>query len=199
MSSKLSRRSFLKGAAALAAASAASGVLAGCSSTGVNGGAVSGTGAVRTFTDGETTITITSMNVDVLSVAGDSLMKVVPTFKVENKTKSAITFVGSANKIEDTGYTMVVAACFDGKLPEAEPVKATVKDPSLGLEITIIGTDLTDFTQTAVSANDTAEGALVFDAPFKNWEQMVVTLTLCKKDADGGTVEIGTAAYTFRQ
>lgn len=198
MSSNLSRRSFLKGAAALAVVSAASGVLAGCSATGSVSG-VTGSGATRTFTDGKNVITVTSTDVNVSSQAGGGLMYVVPTFKVDNKTETNLKFDDDSNSI--TGYTMVVSASFDGKKPEVKPVKASISVPSTGTgsgDLNLYDPSLVDFTSAIAGDKDITEGVLAFKAPFTNWEKMVVTMTLYKK-TDDGTSKVGAATYTFNQ
>lgn len=187
MSSNLSRRSFLKGAAALAVVSAASGVLAGCSATGV-GGTVSGTGATRSFTDGENVITITNTDFDLATFPGSTDFWTMPTFKVKNDSKNIVAFVGDSGKINSSGYyTIVATACFDGKLPEAKP------------ETIASLTGSKDFSKDTVSANSTVEGVLGYKAPFKNWNNMKLTMTLYKKDKDGQTVTVGSTTYTFNQ
>lgn len=202
MSSNLSRRSFLKGAAALAVVSAASGVLAGCSATGSTSG-VTGSGAARVFKDGENVITITSTGINVYNKAGTDTMMVVPSFKVDNKTKTALKFAADANGV--SGYTMVVAATFDGKKPDAAPVKAeadaTTTSGSSGSTTTslpLYGGNMKDFYTTTATESKISEGVLAFKAPFTNWNQMVITMTLYK-DTDDGDVKVGTTTFTFNQ
>ena len=202
MSMNLSRRGFMKGAAALAAVSAMSGVLAGCSG---NGG-VGGVGASRVFGNSDSAITLTSTDFDIVSIPGKSTVTVIPAFTVANDTKLDLKITGTADSFTNGAYTLVVAASFDGKLPAAKPgaLPDYMTDVTLGDGSSTAGSGEDVFTSTnltsGVSSKKTVEGVLCFTAPFKNWRRMDLGMVLYyKKDSDTAAQKVGSTTFTFRQ
>ena len=197
MSMNLSRRGFMKGAAALAAVSAMSGVLAGCGS--VSGGSVGGVGAACKFEDGEKYATLTSTDFDIISIPGQDVV-VLPAFTVVNNLGASLKITDSEDDITtDNTYGLVIEAVFDGKLPAAEPA-ATL--PTYADKVADDSTDLLSGSTNLVGDVDkskTAKGVLCFTAPFKNWNTMRMNVTFYKKVKDKAAQKLGTTTFTFRQ
>ena len=195
MSMNLSRRGFMKGAAALAAVSAMSGVLAGCGS--VSGGSVGGVGAACKFEDGEKYATLTSTDFDIVSIPGQDVV-VLPAFTVVNSLGANLEITGDEDvSLSDGEYALVIEAIFDGKLPAAKP-ETTL--PSYYTAETsgsdrLSSTNLVD----EIEKSTTAKGVLCFTAPFKNWNTMRMNVTFYKKVKDKAAQKIGTTTFTFRQ
>lgn len=195
MSMNLSRRGFMKGAAALAAVSAMSGVLAGCGS--VSGGSVGGVGAACKFEDGEKYATLTSTDFDIVSIPGQDVV-VLPAFTVVNSLGAPLTITGDEDVSLDAGeYALVIEAIFDGKLPAAKPATTLPSYYDKGDD----GTDRLSSTNLMgeISASKTSKGVLCFTAPFKNWNTMRMNVTFYKKVKDKAAQKIGTTTFTFRQ
>lgn len=201
MSMNLSRRSFMKGAAALAAVSAMSGVLAGCSTQ----GGVSGVGATRTFGNSDSAISLASTDFDIVSVPGATNVTVIPAFTVVNSTKLDLKITGTADDFTDGAYTLVVTATFDGKLPAAKPTdlpkyetNIDATDDGVYTSDKVFGS-LTNLTS-GVSSSKTVDGVLCFTAPFKNWRRMDMDMVLYyKKDSDTAAQKVGSTTFTFKQ
>ena len=202
MSMNLSRRGFMKGAAALAAVSAMSGVLAGCGS--VSGGSVGGVGAACKFEDGEKYATLTSTDFDIVSIPGQDVI-VLPAFTVVNSLGAPLTITGDEDvSLDDGDYALVIKATFDGKLPASEPVK--LPDYATGVVTGTSGTTGTalfnnsdNLTYADIDKSKTAKGVLCFTAPFKNWNTMRMNVTFYKKVKDKAAQKVGSATFTFRQ
>ncbi len=195
MSMNLSRRGFMKGAAALAAVSAMSGVLAGCGS--VSGGNVGGVGAACKFEDGEKYATLTSTDFDIVSIPGQDVV-VLPAFTVVNSLGAPLTITGDEDVSLDGGdYALVIEAIFDGKLPAAEPAATLPSYYDKGDD----GTDRLSSTNLMgeISASKTSKGVLCFTAPFKNWNTMRMNVTFYKKVKDKAAQKVGSTTFTFRQ
>lgn len=196
MSMNLSRRGFMKGAAALAAVSAMSGVLAGCGS--VSGGSVGGVGAACKFEDGEKYATLTSTDFDIVSIPGQDVV-VLPAFTVVNSLGAPLTITGDEDvSLDDGDYALVIEAVFDGKLPAAEPA-ATL--PTYADKAADDGTNLlnSDNLVDDIEKSTTKKGVLCFTAPFKNWNTMRMNVTFYKKVKDKAAQKLGTTTFTFRQ
>lgn len=196
MSMNLSRRGFMKGAAALAAVSAMSGVLAGCGS--VSGGSVGGVGAACKFEDGEKYATLTSTDFDIVSIPGQPVI-VLPAFTVVNSLGASLKITDSEDDItNDNTYGLVIEAVFDGKLPAAEPA-ATL--PTYADKAADDGTNLlnSDNLVGDVDKSKTKKGVLCFTAPFKNWNTMRMNVTFYKKVKDKAAQKVGSTTFTFRQ
>lgn len=195
MSMNLSRRGFMKGAAALAAVSAMSGVLAGCST--VSGGSVGGVGAACKFEDGEKYATLTSTDFNIVSIPGQDVV-VLPAFTVVNSLGANLEITDSEDDItNDDIYALVIEAIFDGKLPAAEP--ANLPDYTTGGADGSALFDEDDNLVGDVEKSKTAKGVLCFTAPFKNWNTMRMNVTFYKKVKDKAAQKIGTTTFTFRQ
>ena len=197
MSMNLSRRGFMKGAAALAAVSAMSGVLAGCGS--VSGGSVGGVGAACKFEDGEKYATLTSTDFDIVSIPGASTVTVIPSFTVVNSLGAPLTITGDEDvSLDDGDYALVIEAVFDGKLPAAEP--ANLPDYTTGGGSgSAVFTSSDNLKNTEVAKSTTEKGVLCFTAPFKNWNTMRMNVTFYKKVKDKAAQKLGSATFTFRQ
>lgn len=197
MSMNLSRRGFMKGAAALAAVSAMSGVLAGCGS--VSGGSVGGVGAACKFEDGEKYATLTSTDFDIVSIPGQDVV-VLPAFTVVNSLGANLEIADSEDDITTDGtYGMVIEAVFDGKLPAAAPeALPDYTTGSTGGSGTALFADSTNL-MGEISASKTSKGVLCFTAPFKNWNTMRMNVTFYKKVKDKAAQKVGAATFTFRQ
>ena len=196
MSMNLSRRGFMKGAAALAAVSAMSGVLAGCGS--VSGGSVGGVGAACKFEDGEKYATLTSTDFDIVSIPGQDVV-VLPSFTVVNSLGADLTITGDEDvSLSDGEYALVIEAIFDGKLPAAEP--ATIL-PTYADKVAADSTNLLNSTNLVdkIDKSTTEKGVLCFTAPFKNWNTMRMNVTFYKKVKDKAAQKLGTTTFTFRQ
>ena len=195
MSMNLSRRGFMKGAAALAAVSAMSGVLAGCGS--VSGGSVGGVGAACKFEDGEKYATLTSTDFDIVSIPGQDVV-VLPAFTVVNSLGANLEITGDEDvSLADGEYALVIEAVFDGKLPVSVPSDL----PDYATTVTD-GTALFDDDDNLVGDVDkskTKKGVLCFTAPFKNWNTMRMNVTFYKKVKDKAAQKVGTTTFTFRQ
>ena len=198
MSMNLSRRGFMKGAAALAAVSAMSGVLAGCGS--VSGGSVGGVGAACKFEDGEKYATLTSTDFDIVSIPGQDVV-VLPAFTVVNSLGAPLTITGDEDvSLDDGDYALVIEAIFDGKLPVSVP--SDLPDYTTGSTGGTDGTALfADSTNLVgdVDKSKTAKGVLCFTAPFKNWNTMRMNVTFYKKVKDKAAQKLGSTTFTFRQ
>ena len=196
MSMNLSRRGFMKGAAALAAVSAMSGVLAGCGS--VSGGSVGGVGAACKFEDGEKYATLTSTDFDIISIPGQDVV-VLPAFTVVNSLGAPLTITGDEDvSLDDGDYALVIEAIFDGKLPAAKPATTL----PVYSDKTADGTDRlssNNLTKDDVAKATTEKGVLCFTAPFKNWNTMRMNVTFYKKVKDKAAQKLGTTTFTFRQ
>lgn len=196
MSMNLSRRGFMKGAAALAAVSAMSGVLAGCGS--VSGGSVGGVGAACKFEDGEKYATLTSTDFDIVSIPGQDVV-VLPAFTVVNSLGAPLTITGDEDvSLDDGDYALVIEAIFDGKLPAAEPANL----PKYGATVGGTGDALFDEDDNLVGDVDkskTKKGVLCFTAPFKNWNTMRMNVTFYKKVKDKAAQKVGSTTFTFKQ
>ena len=196
MSMNLSRRGFMKGAAALAAVSAMSGVLAGCGS--VSGGSVGGVGAACKFEDGEKYATLTSTDFDIVSIPGQDVV-VLPAFTVVNSLGANLEITGDEDVSLDNGeYALVIEAVFDGKLPAAKPETALPSYYDKGADGTNLLSGSTNLVGN-VDKSKTAKGVLCFTAPFKNWNTMRMNVTFYKKVKDKAAQKLGTTTFTFRQ
>ena len=198
MSMNLSRRGFMKGAAALAAVSAMSGVLAGCGS--VSGGSVGGVGAACKFEDGEKYATLTSTDFDIVSIPGQDVV-VLPAFTVVNSLGANLEITGDEDvSLSDGEYALVIEAIFDGKLPAAAP--EALPNYTTGGTGGSGGTALFTSSDNLVGDVDkskTKKGVLCFTAPFKNWNTMRMNVTFYKKVKDKAAQKLGTTTFTFRQ
>lgn len=195
MSMNLSRRGFMKGAAALAAVSAMSGVLAGCGS--VSGGSVGGVGAACKFEDGEKYATLTSTDFDIISIPGQDVV-VLPAFTVVNSLGADLTITGDEDvSLDDGDYALVIEAVFDGKLPVSVPSDL----PDYATTVTGGTALFADSTNLVgdVEKSTTKKGVLCFTAPFKNWNTMRMNVTFYKKVKDKAAQKVGAATFTFRQ
>ena len=195
MSMNLSRRGFMKGAAALAAVSAMSGVLAGCGS--VSGGSVGGVGAACKFEDGEKYATLTSTDFDIVSIPGQDVV-VLPAFTVVNSLGAPLTITGDEDvSLDDGDYALVIEAVFDGKLPAAKPATTlpVYSDKTADGSDRLSSTNLVD----EIEKSTTEKGVLCFTAPFKNWNTMRMNVTFYKKVKDKAAQKVGAATFTFRQ
>lgn len=195
MSMNLSRRGFMKGAAALAAVSAMSGVLAGCGS--VSGGSVGGVGAACKFEDGEKYATLTSTDFDIISIPGQDVV-VLPAFTVVNSLGAPLTITGDEDvSLDDGDYALVIEAVFDGKLPASKPETALPSYYDKGDD----GTNRLNSTNLVgdVEKSKTAKGVLCFTAPFKNWSRMNMNVTFYKKVKDKAAQKVGSTTFTFKQ
>lgn len=197
MSMNLSRRGFMKGAAALAAVSAMSGVLAGCGS--VSGGSVGGVGAACKFEDGEKYATLTSTDFNIISIPGQDVV-VLPAFTVVNSLGANLTITGSEDDITtgDT-YGLVIEAVFDGKLPVSVPEALPGYGATTGDGVGSLFADSNNLIDDDVAKSTTAKGVLCFTAPFKNWNTMRMNVTFYKKVKDKAAQKVGTTTFTFRQ
>lgn len=196
MSMNLSRRGFMKGAAALAAVSAMSGVLAGCGS--VSGGSVGGVGAACKFEDGEKYATLTSTDFDIISIPGQDVV-VLPAFTVVNSLGANLEITDSEDDITTDGtYGMVIEAVFDGKLPAAAPEALPGYGATTGDGVSSLFADSTNLVGD-VDKSKTKKGVLCFTAPFKNWNTMRMNVTFYKKVKDKAAQKLGTTTFTFRQ
>lgn len=196
MSMNLSRRSFMKGAAALAAVSAMSGVLAGCST--VSGGSVGGVGAACKFADGEKYATLTSTDFDIVSIPGQDVI-VLPSFTVVNSLGAPLTITGDEDvSLDDGDYALVIEAIFDGKLPASEPT-ATLPTYATATTSGSALFDEDDNLVDDIEKSTTKKGVLCFTAPFKNWNTMRMNVTFYKKVKDKAAQKIGTTTFTFKQ
>ena len=196
MSMNLSRRGFMKGAAALAAVSAMSGVLAGCGS--VSGGSVGGVGAACKFEDGEKYATLTSTDFDIVSIPGQDVV-VLPAFTVVNSLGAPLTITGDEDvSLDDGDYALVIEAVFDGKLPASKPATTL---PTYADKAADTGTNLlnSDNLVDDIEKSTTKKGVLCFTAPFKNWNTMRMNVTFYKKVKDKAAQKVGTTTFTFRQ
>lgn len=195
MSMNLSRRGFMKGAAALAAVSAMSGVLAGCST--VSGGSVGGVGAACKFEDGEKYATLTSTDFDIVSIPGQDVV-VLPAFTVVNSLGAPLTITGDEDvSLDDGDYALVIEAIFDGKLPVSVPSDLPGYTTG-GADGTALFSS-TNLTKDDVDKSTTKKGVLCFTAPFKNWNTMRMNVTFYKKVKDKAAQKLGTTTFTFRQ
>ena len=195
MSMNLSRRGFMKGAAALAAVSAMSGVLAGCGS--VSGGSVGGVGAACKFEDGEKYATLTSTDFDIVSIPGQPVV-VLPAFTVVNSLGADLKITGDEDvSLSEGEYALVIEAIFDGKLPVSVPSDL----PDYATTVTGGTALFADSTNLVgdVDKSTTKKGVLCFTAPFKNWNTMRMNVTFYKKVKDKAAQKLGTTTFTFRQ
>lgn len=196
MSMNLSRRGFMKGAAALAAVSAMSGVLAGCST--VSGGSVGGVGAACKFEDGEKYATLTSTDFDIVSIPGQPVI-VLPAFTVVNNLGASLKITGDEDEtFTDGTYGMVIEAVFDGKLPVSVPSDLPGYATTTGGG-TALFADSDNLIDDDVAKSTTKKGVLCFTAPFKNWNTMRMNVTFYKKVKDKAAQKIGTTTFTFKQ
>lgn len=173
MSINVSRRSFMKGAAALAAVSAMSGVLAGCGSI-MGGVSVSGS-RTGSFTVQEglfsKTITVSVSSVQNYEYYTNLLVKL----DVANNTGKATVKMASASS---TGYVLVPSVKI---LDEVSSVNAGLVPSGLKCE--------------DVAPGKTEKAEVLIDTGIKGWQTIELTLTLYNDSDPVGEPVV----FTFRK
>ncbi len=150
MSMNISRRSFMKGAAAASLAVAASTMLTGCDMPDL-GGIFGNLGVKKgSFTIGDKTVDITLKNCQYVSY----YKQIIPTFEVKNNSDSAVTFV---KKEGSSGYEIVPVFTYEG-----EDLTLVTKVPGTG----------------SVAAGKTETLDLIGEASLNQWTGAKLTLTL---------------------
>lgn len=155
MSMNISRRSFMKGAAASSLAVAASTMLTGCSLPNL-GDIFGGLGAKKgSFKVGEKAVNIMLENCQYISYYN----QIIPTFKVENGFSSPVKFVAKAQAGSD--WQIVPTFTYAG---EEQPL--TTKVPS----------------ENTVQGGETKSIDLIGQATLNQWTGAKLTLTLYRGD-----------------